>query len=194
MRTEGPEALHGDAALPRQPMAAVPSRRQLLAVWLATAVVLAVLLLVARAARTGGDDADQARQRPGFLDAGALPVPAPSVAGLPKPGRRAVVFFAREDVAGELCQELAGSPPILDRADAAVVVAGTPPPTCPPAPVVADQDGVLARAYGLPTPRDGGPPTGYAVVDSEGRVRYRTLDPEVVAELAEVATILRATP
>ncbi|PLS75598.1 MAG: hypothetical protein CYG61_06425 [Actinobacteria bacterium] len=43
-------------------------------------------------------------------------------------------------------------------------------------------------------PRDGGPPTGYAVIDSEGRVRYRTLDPEVVDHLGEVAAILRATP
>ncbi len=184
----------GDVALLRQQMAVVPPRRQLLAVWLAAAAFLAALLLVARATRTGGDDADQARQRPRFLDAGALPMPAPRVAGLPEPGRRALVFFAREDVAGELCPELAGPASILGGADAAVVVAGTPPPTCSPHRVVSDPGGVLARAYSLPTPRDGGPPTGYAVIDSEGRVRYRTLDPEVVDHLGEVATILRATP
>jgi hypothetical protein len=120
-------------------------------------------------------------------------MPAPRVAGLPEPGRRAVVFFVREDVAAELCPELAGPASILRRADAAVVVAGTPPPTCSRHRVVSDR-GALARAYGLPTPRDGGPPTGYAVIDSEGRVRYRTLDPEVVDHLGEVATILRATP
>jgi hypothetical protein len=35
---------------------------------------------------------------------------------------------------------------------------------------------------------------GYAVVDSAGRVRYRTLDPSLINGLAEVETILRATP
>lgn len=173
---------------------AVPSRRQLLGVWLAATVVLGALLLVARATRTGGDDVDQARQRPGFLDAGALPVPAPSVAGIPTPGRRAVVFFARQDEAGDLCRELAGRRSIVGRAVVAVVVAGVAPPACPGGQVVADSNGAIARAYGLPVPMDGGPPTGYAVIDSAGAVRYRTLDPEVVDQLGEVATILGATP
>ncbi|HUP68453.1 MAG TPA: hypothetical protein VM142_01435 [Acidimicrobiales bacterium] len=167
----------------------------MLGVWLAAAVVLGALLLVARAARTGGDDPDQARQRPGFLDAGSLPVPAPSVAGIPRPGHRAVVFFARQDEAGELCRELAGHPSIRGRADVAVVVvAGVAPPACSGGTVVADSSGAIARAYGLPVPRDGGPPTGYAVVDSAGAVRYRTLDPEVIDQLSEVATIVGATP
>lgn len=172
----------------------LPSRRQLLGVWLASAVVFGALLLVARAARTGGDDPDQARQRPGFLDAGALPVPAPSVAGIPRLGRRAVVFFAREGEASELCQELAGRGSIVARADVAVVVAGGSPPACSVGQAVADASGAIARAYGLPVPRDGGPPTGYAVIDSDGAIRYRTLDPEVTHQLREVATIMGATP
>ena len=179
---------------PQEVLTALPSRRQLLGVWLAAAVVFGALLLVARAARTGGDDPDQARQRPGFLDAGALPVPAPTVAGIPRPGRRAVVFFAREDDASELCQELARRRSLVGGADVAVVVAGVPPPACSGGQVVADASGAIARAYALPVPRDGGPPTGYAVIDSDGAVRYRTLDPEVTDQLSEVATIVGATP
>lgn len=50
----------------------------------------------------------------------------------------------------------------------------------------------LAEAYGMRSPSDGGPPVGYAVVDGQGRIRYRTLDPTVATELPEVATILAA--
>jgi hypothetical protein len=42
------------------------------------------------------------------------------------------------------------------------------------------------------SPAAGGPPVGYAVVDAQSRIRYRTLDPTVTAELSEVRTILEA--
>lgn len=189
-----PDVGGGGTKPDERPAPAIPPRRQLVALWLVAATVLGALLVVSRAARSGGDDPDQARQRAGFLDSGALPVPAPGVAGIPRPGRRAVVFFVREDQAGELCRQLAGSRPIRARANVAVVVAGTVPSACPGGRVIGDAGGAIAGAYGLAVPRDGGPPTGYAVVDSEGAVRYRTLDPGVVDRLGEVAIILRATP
>lgn len=52
--------------------------------------------------------------------------------------------------------------------------------------------GGLARRFGMPSPVNGGAPVGYAVVDAAGRIRYRTLDPQVAGHLEEVDTILSA--
>lgn len=127
---------------------------------------------------------------------GHLPEPAPEVAaGVPAPGRLAVVLFLRGGRVGELCHALAGTD-LAQRADLAVVVAApasdAPCPTA--AAVVEDPTAELARRYGVRTPRGGGPPVGYAVVDSSGDTRYRTLDPTVAQQLDEVATILGAAP
>ncbi|HEX2064104.1 MAG TPA: hypothetical protein VHE80_06755, partial [Acidimicrobiales bacterium] len=78
-------------------------------------------------------------------------------------------------------------------ADVAIAVQGTDA-SCPAAPVVADPDGEVSSGYGRRRPRAGGPPVGYAVVDSNGAIRYRTLDPSPARRLDEVATILRAVP
>ncbi len=59
---------------------------------------------------------------------------------------------------------------------------------------MADTTGSHARRYAMPQPGDGGAPVGYAIVDSRSQIRYRTLDPAVVDELAEVTTILGAVP
>ena len=76
----------------------------LVVVWLAAAVGLGLLLGLARAAEGPLDDPDPAWQRPGFLDAGDLPAPAPRVApGVPAPGRPTVVFFERAGRLPELC-------------------------------------------------------------------------------------------
>lgn len=174
--------------------ASVPSRRGLLAIWLACATFFGGLLVLSQAARDSLDDIDPAWQRPGFLDAGPLPEQAPPVArGIPSPGRRAVVFFQLPEGVAELCHALAGSG-LSEHADVAIVVAGERG-TCPASvPVVSDPAGAVAERYGLREARGGGPPVGYAVVDSAGRIRYRTLDPAVADELEEVSTILRATP
>ena len=50
-----------------------------------------------------------------------------------------------------------------------------------PVPVTADPRGRVADSLGLPRPVDGGPPVGYAIVDRQARVRYRTLDPQYLA-------------
>ncbi len=163
-----------------------------MAVWLVVAVTTGVLLAVSRAATGPLDDPDPARQRPGYLDDGALPVPAPEVTeDIPAPGRRAVVFFVRPSELEPLCEALPGFQPGPE-VDVVVVLEGQGG-RCPEGiPVVPDREAELAERYGLPAPRDGGPPVGYAVVDGAGDIRYRTLDPEVAALLGEVSTILQA--
>ena len=179
-------------AAPLTPPPLTPTRRQLVAVWCIAAVIFGALLVLARATESGLDDPDPARQRHGFLDGGGLPQPASAVtAGLPRPGRRAVVFFVRPDGVSELCRALAGRD-LRSLADLVVVVSGEG--LCEGIPTVNDPGGGLARAYGLRRPRAGGPPVGYSVVDSRGVIRYRTLDPTVADELGEVHTIVRATP
>ncbi len=170
-----------------------PSTRLVL-IWLVAAVGLGSLLLVARAARDPLDDPDPAWQRPGFLDAGELPVPAPQVApAVPAPGRPTVVIFERAGRLAELCRALATTP--LPRDAATAVVVHSPSGGCDAVgTVVVDVDGAVADAYGLRRPRGGGPPVGYAVVDTAGAIRYRTLDPTVADELSEVGTILAALP
>ncbi|MFN2504927.1 MAG: hypothetical protein ABR540_12020 [Acidimicrobiales bacterium] len=160
------------------------------------AIVLGVLLAVARAAREPLDDPDPAWQRPGFLDAGDLPVPAPPVApGIPGRARPTVVFFERTERLSELCRALVQNP--LQREATAVVVNvnGREAPSCVGAAgIVSDPDGALAAAYGMRTPRGGGPPVGYTVVDGAGTIRYRTLDPVMAEQLSEVKTIVDALP
>jgi alkyl hydroperoxide reductase subunit AhpC len=73
-----------------------------------------------------------------------------------------------------------------------VIVTPTAGTGCAGLPVVEDPDGSLADTYGMRSPAAGGPPVGYAVVDAQSRIRYRTLDPTVTAELSEVRTILEA--
>lgn len=72
-----------------------------------------------------------------------------------------------------------------------VIVTPTAGTGCAGLPVVEDPDGSLADTYGMRSPAAGGP-VSYAVVDAQSRIRYRTLDPTVTAELSEVRTILEA--
>lgn len=171
---------------------------QLAAVWLTAALVLGGALLAAQLDTNALDDPDLAHQRPGFLDALGPPFPAPAVTeAIPSPGRRAVVFFTRPALAPDLRAALQEQSSLDDRAQLTVVVSGdVPPEDLTEVPFVADPDGRLAAAFEMPVPRDGGPPVGYAVVDSRGRVRYRTLDPFVdeQARLEELETIVKATP
>ncbi len=155
-------------------------------------MVFGALLVVAQAKQGPLDDPDPAEQRPGFLDADGLPIPAPTLTnGLPRSGHRAVVFFVRPQFSAELCRGI-GHDRLGRRADVAVVVSG--PGQCPVATTVSDPAARLSHAYGLRRPRGGGAPVGYAVVDSRGQVRYRTLDPSVAQDLSEIDTILGSTP
>lgn len=160
--------------------------------WLVVAVGFGVLLGVARAMESPLDDADPAYQRPGIIDLGPLPHPAPQLGeNLPTPGKSMVAFFVRAEVAADLCRSLAESN-FGDGADLAIVSSGDSDPACPDATFVTRETESLAAAYGLREPRSGGAPVGYVVVDSRGLIRYRTLDHEPARGLAEVATILRA--
>lgn len=171
---------------------AIPARRHLVAVWVAAAAVLGALLVFAQIDRSGLDDADPARQRPGFLDFGTLPQPAPKLAeDRPRPGHRMVAFFVPARDLDALCRSVS-SRHLVRRADVIIVVAGAG--SCDAAPTIGDQQSGLARAYGLPEPRIGRSQVGYAVVDDETQIRYRTLDPAVADDLFEVDTVVRATP
>ncbi|MGQ0618105.1 MAG: hypothetical protein ACT4PW_14140 [Acidimicrobiia bacterium] len=163
-------------------------RRRLAAVWLGTAVMLGALLGVAQASRGPLDDPDQAHQRVGFLDAGPLPAAAPATITEAVAARPAVAFFVREQQFDALCDALAPSSLDLDAVIVVVHRAGEP---CGGAAVVAD-DGDVAAAVGLRRPAGGGYPVGYAALDDEDRIRYRTLDPGLAGRLDEVATILDA--
>lgn len=165
----------------------------LVAMWVGAAVGFGLILALARAAEGPLDDPDQAWQRPGFLDAGELPAPAPTVApSVPAPGRPTVVFFVRPHGLVELCHALAASPLPAQAVIAAVAAGSTSDPCAAAEAVVDDADGAVSDAYGLRRPRGGGPPVGYAVVDAAGAIRYRTLDPEVADQLDEVSTIVAA--
>jgi len=172
------------------------SRGSLVKVLVLAAVVLGALLAVAETSAGPLDDADPARQRPGFLDGFGLPTAAPSLtAEVPRAGRRVVVFFERADRLEALCANLDGSD-LADGVDLVLVVAdsATRNLRCDPVTIVEDPTSDVSRAYGLRRPAGGGPPVGYAVVDSRGQLRYRTLDPAVADELSEVRTIVDAVP
>ncbi len=172
----------------------VPSRGALATVWLGAAVGFGLLLVVAEGARGPLDDADPAHQRPGILDLGALPGPAPQVtADIPAPGRRAVVFFERPGEIKRLCRALQADPLPKD-VDVAVVTPAEGGPCPGHTTVVVDPTAALVGRVGLGSPRGGGTPVGYAVVDSRQRIRYRTLDPHLADGLGEVATIVEAVP
>ena len=165
---------------------------RLMSVWAAMALLFGSLLVASQFARSPLDDPDPARQRPGLLDLGGLPEPAPSVtAEMPHVGRRAVVFFVRPTGLDVLCRALRGSS-LSQHADLLLVVSGTG--VCAGTATVNDDRTRIAGAYGLRHPRSGGAPVGYAVVDRRGQIRYRTLDPRMAKDLREVETMVRATP
>jgi len=157
----------------------------LVSVWVAASVGFGMLLAVA-SARGPLDDPDPARQRSGFLISGATIAPAVTH-GVPIPGRRAIVFFERPGEIGPLCQALRAND-LGGKASLAVIVSSQV--DCPSQATLVVDNGGLAIRFGMPTPVDGGPPVGYALIDSAGRIRYRTLDPRGAAGLDEVDTML----
>lgn len=173
-----------------------PRRSTLVAIWVMTTAALGGLMLLAGADEGPLDDPDPAHERPGLLDLFGLPAPAPAIDRVhPADGAATVVFFTRTSRFDELCVAL-GNDAAARFAAATTVIIGAPrSKPCPHASAVAaDPDGAVGAGYGLRRPRDGGPPVGYAVVDRQRRIRYRTLDPDVAHRLGEVATILSAVP
>ncbi len=58
--------------------------------------------------------------------------------------------------------------------------------------MVIDRQRRIADVVGLPTPKDGGPPIGYAVIDGRARVRYATLDPRYAEHGFEIEIVTEA--
>lgn len=198
-------ALSTNPSAEASPQARASARRpwgpwQLAGVWVLAAVVLAGAILIEQAARGPLDDPQPARQRPGILTPAAISPPAVEVGDdSPTPGFRTVVFFLRDGQYPALVQalrgwEFLGQSGRTSPVDVLAVSAREPEGEGVITPVGSDPTGSIARTFGMPVPRDGGPPVGYAIVDTEFRVRYATLDPEVFDHLGEVATMLEAVP
>ena len=146
-------------------------------VFVVAAAVLA--LVVALVVRGPGprDDPDPAFQRDGLLLDG--PVLPEQVAGVRFGGRPVVLLFERQPPGGPDFAQWRAE--VGDEGvDLVVAVAGS------------DRLGQLATAVGMPTPVDGGPPVGYAVVDPARQVRYATLDPAYLDNAFELDVITGA--
>ena len=171
-------------------------KQKLCTVWLVVAVLFGGLLALAEHFRNRLDDPDQAQQWPGFLlPKGSVKAPN-AIPGFPRPGSRLAVFFVRSVEGQLLFHDLALQADLTAQADAVLVAADGRAPriTQGLSAVIPDKDGQVARAYGLSQPLDGGYPVGYALVDGDGFLRYRTLDPHCVGmgHNYEVKALLRA--
>lgn len=163
-----------------------------LAWWAALALTLSIVVMALVRPPGPLDQPDPARQRDGLLLEG--PEVPGTVAGVEFGGRPVVLLFGREPPSP---QQLAiWLDEVPDRAEVRLVLPepGTSPVDPGVAAVVVDPDGELADAVLLPTPVDGGPGVGYAVVDSQRLVRYSTLDPAYLVNAFEVVTVLKWVP
>ena len=140
------------------------------------AIGLGVVVTLAVRAPGPLDDPRAADQRDGLLLPGPT-LPA-EVAGVEFGGQPVVLLFERREPRG----------PAFDRWKRSVEQAGADLVTLAPGARAA----LLADAVGMPTPVDGGPPVGYAVVDPFRTVRYATLDPAYLQNAFEVDVIVRA--
>ncbi len=167
-----------DRSWGRLPGASPPLRWWLpLAVFLAAAITLTSLIVLIVRAPGQLDDPDPANQRDGLLmDGPRLPS---QLAGVSFGGRPVVLLFERTAPNG--AGYAAWRDTVSDDGVAlVVVVAGSP------------EAAELTAAVDIPTPVDGGPPIGYAVIDAAGVVRYSTLDPMYELTAFEVDVITGA--
>ncbi len=165
-----------DAAWGRLPGAAPPLRW-----WVPAAVALVgalvLTLVVVLVVRPPGprDDPAAADQRDGLLlDGPQLPAAAD---GVQFGGRPVVVLFERSQPSGPAFEQWRRT--VSDEGVELVVR-------------VAPQGDELAALTGMPTPVDGGPPVGYAIVDPGRQVRYATLDPSYLLNAFELDVITGA--
>ena len=156
------------------------------------AVVLTVVVVVLVRPPGPLDQPDPAYQRDGLLLGG--PVVPPEVAGVEFGERPVVLLFERELPDPSALAQWLGDLP--DRAAVRLVLPEPAPRLLehPQLETVVDPNGRLADAVALPAPVDDGRGVGYAVIDSERRVRYSTLDPAYLSNAFEVATILGSVP
>lgn len=161
-------------------------------VWfLSLALVLTVVVVLLVRPPGPLDQPDPANQRNGLLLSG--PSVAPEVAGVDFGARPVVLLFDRELPGAAGLERWVEQVPA--GAEVRLVVPGPLAPEAAAAlgtEVVVDPEAILAAAVDLPTPVDGGPGVGYAVVDSNRQLRYSTLDPVYLENAFEIATIVGA--
>lgn len=117
----------------------------------------------------------------------------------PSRGFRTVVFFLPNGKYPAFVASLRDWGPLADSradypADIVAVFRHEPKGPSVTTPVGGDPFGDIARAYGITPPRDGGPPVGYAIVDSQLRVRFAANDSDALDHLNQIAAILEAVP
>ena len=166
-----------DAEWGRLPGAVPPLRWWWPAMVFAAAVVV-LALVVTLVVRGPGplDDPDAADQRDGLLLSG--PTLPPEIAGVSFGGRPLVLLFERTEPGGPTFQRWSQA---VARTGAGLVVL-----------TEGRRAALLADAVRMPTPVDGGPPVGYAVVDPSRTVRYATLDPAYLRNAFEIDVIVGA--
>ncbi len=163
--------------------------------WCAIAVGFGALLGISEYTRNPLNDPDPAQQRTGML----LPSSseqAPPIAGAPHVGQRRVILFARSLKDQYLFHDLADQADLAQAAQLVVVTSDGSQPiiTNGITVFVADPDGMMAAAFGMPQPIDRAAPIGYVIVDSEGYIRYRTLDPGFMHHGRELRMLVEAAP
>lgn len=145
-----------------------PVARRLAVSWLVVAVAIGAGLLLENAVRSGEDGANPIRERVGFtFDEGFA---VPTLPGVVE-GKRTAVLFVRPQRAAAACRWAAGSP----FTGVTMVMVAPERVACPGVSVSLDGDGRLARAFQMRRSEDGGYPVGFAVLDSDGGLRYNTL-------------------
>ena len=166
------------------------SVQRYLGTWLAVAVLMGVSLWVAECRRNLLNDPDQAWQRTGLL-LPARTYQAPSQAlGT---GRPTVALFARNLSHQHLFHDLADQSDLASIADLVVVTPDGSRPVIENgiSHFATDSDGALVTAVGLHKPIDDGYPVGYVLIDSEGYIRFRTLDPGFAKRAWEIKLLLK---
>jgi len=167
-------------------------------IWLSIALLFGGLLAWAEVSRSRLDDPDPAFQRTGFL----LPedqVRAPNVLrGYPRTGHRLAVLFVRSVDRQMLFHELALQSDLSALGDIVLVTQDGLRPNIVQGldAIVADPEEAIVNAFGLHRPIDGGYPVGYALVDRDGHIRHRTLDPHCfgMGHNYEIKALLQAIP
>jgi hypothetical protein len=147
-------------------------------------------LAVAEHRRNTLNDPDEAWQRTGLL----LPAQVYRIPTFEtRPGRPVVVFFARSLLDQYLFHDLADQSDLASLADLVVVTADGSRPTIQTGIThfAVDDDGSSAAGAGLHRPIDGGYPVGYVLIDSDGYVRFRTLDPGFGHRAWEIKLLLK---
>ena len=145
-------------------------------------VVPAVLLslVIALVVRGPGplDDPNPAYQRDGLVQSG--PQLPSELAGVRFGARPVVVLFERAAPVGPRFDQWRKQV-TAHGTQLVIALAGT------------QASSLLSQAVKLRTPRDGGAPVGYAIVDAKAQVRYATLDPAYLSNADEVLLIVAAT-